>query len=190
MNKREELSKIAREIEACDECREQGSGRAVTGEGNPDAAVMFVGEAPGKEEAKTGRPFVGRSGRLLRSLIREIGLTEDEVFITNPVYYLPKRGTPSRESIRHSRAHFMKQLGAVDPEIVVLLGSVAGLAALGSPVAITKQHGSFVHHEGRTYFISFHPSAALRFPGTKELFEEDFKKLKALIRAEAQRHES
>lgn len=180
-SKREELSKIAREIEECELCRAWGGGRAVPGEGNPDAALLFVGEAPGKEEARTGRPFVGRSGKLLREMIREIGLREEEVFITSPVKYLPKRGTPTRENISHSRSHFLRQLSVIDPSIVVLLGSVACFAVLGRTVPITKEHGSSVREGGRILFITFHPAAALRFPETKEEILEDFRLLRELI---------
>lgn len=183
MNKERELRKIAEEIETCLQCRRWGTGRAVPGEGAADAAVMFVGEAPGAEEAKTGRPFVGRSGKLLRTLIKEIGLDESAVYITSPVKYLPKRGTPSRENIAHSRTHFLTQLAVIDPSLVVLMGSVACLAVLGEPVAITKRHGTVLERDGRRYFLSFHPAAALRFPATKGFFIEDFGKLKALIAA-------
>lgn len=188
MNKEQALIKIAEEIAACEQCRRWGAGRPVPGEGNADADILFVGEAPGAEEAKTGRPFVGRSGKLLRATIREIGLDEAAIYITSPVKYLPTRGTPSRENIEHSRTHFLKQLAVIDPKIVVLLGSVAALAVLGERAAITKQHGTAIQRDGRTYFFSFHPAAALRFPATKAAFKDDFRKLNALIAAPLQRN--
>ena len=81
MNKQAALRKIAREIEHCDECKKDKIGMAVPGEGNPDADIVFIGEAPGKTESTTGRPFVGRSGKLLRTLINEVGLKEENIFI-------------------------------------------------------------------------------------------------------------
>ena len=90
------------------------------GEGNPDAHIIFLGEAPGKNEAATGRPFIGRSGQLLRKMIRSLGLKESDVFITRPVKYLPDRGTPSKEQIAHGRTHLTKQLTVINPKIIVL----------------------------------------------------------------------
>src|SRR5258706_16357604 len=89
------LKKIADEIARCAICKEGKSGLSVPGEGSSDAEIVFMGEAPGKTEAATGRPFVGRSGKLLRNMIRDAGLSEDEVFITSQVKYLPDRGTPT-----------------------------------------------------------------------------------------------
>lgn len=182
MNKTRELSKIAGQIERCSLCREWGVGKAVPGEGNPDAGVVFIGEAPGRKEAETGRPFVGRSGRLLRAMIREIGIDEKEVFITSPVQYLPLRGTPSKENIMHSRNHLLKQISVIDPRIIVLLGSTACLALLDRKVRITREHGNVVDKEGRTYLITFHPASASRFPAAKKGFLADFDILERLIR--------
>src|SRR5258708_9896105 len=119
MNKQQALDTIAREIEDCAVCRDGKSGKAVPGEGNPDADIVFIGEAPGKTEAATGRPFVGRSGQLLRSLIREIGLREEDVYITSPVKYLPDRGTPTLADIRHGQEHFSNQLAVINPKVLV-----------------------------------------------------------------------
>jgi uracil-DNA glycosylase family 4 len=177
MDKDKELSKVAEEIRQCRLCRQWGTGMPVPGEGSADASVVFIGEAPGKEEAKTGRPFVGRSGRLLRTMLSEIGLKAEEVYITSPVKYLPLKGTPSRENILHSREHLMKQLSIIRPRIVVLLGSVACLALLDLKVEITKKHGTTVRKDDRTYFITYHPAYALRFPKGKKGLREDLGKL-------------
>lgn len=175
------LQKIAREIERCKICKQGKSGKAVPGEGSSNAKVVFIGEAPGKQEAKTGRPFVGRSGQLLRSLIGNIGLSENEVFITSPVKYLPDRRTPTRADIVHGRIHLLKQLAAINPRIVVLLGSVAAQALFGESVSVTKKHGSRVKKEGRVYFFTFHPAAGLRFPKAKQSLLEDFQELRHLL---------
>lgn len=180
MNEKEKrLSKIAEEIRKCNLCKRWGKGKAVPGEGNPDAEVVFIGEAPGGEEAKTGRPFVGRSGRFLRQTIRLIGLSEEEVFITSPVHYMPLRGGPIKENIIHGRTHLLKQLSIIDPKIVVLLGSTACLALLDRNVEISREHGRTIKKEDRTYFITFHPAYAMRF--ARKDFEEDFKRLRELI---------
>ncbi len=181
MNKRNELLKIAREIERCDLCRKWGTGEPVPGEGNPEARIVFIGEAPGRQEAMTGRPFVGRSGKLLRATISESGLSEEEAFITSPVKYLPLRGTPSRENILHAKTHLLKQLSVIRPEMIVLLGSVACFALLERKVEMTKEHGSIVHERGATYFLTYHPAYALRFPAGKQAFRSDFRELARLI---------
>ena len=180
VSRESQLLKIAGEIEACELCREGKAGLAVVGEGNPYAEIVFVGEAPGKEEAKVGRPFIGRSGRFLRSLIREIGLEEKEVFITSPVKYLPRRGTPTKADIAHGRTHLFRQLAVIDPKIIVLLGRVATLAVLDRDVAVSQEHGKMIKKGGKTYLITFHPAAAMRFPKIRKEFFEDFKKLKGL----------
>jgi DNA polymerase len=182
MDKAKELLKVAEEIGKCRICKKWGIGKPVPGEGNPDAEVAFVGEAPGKEEAATGRPFVGRSGRLLRAMITKIGLREQDVFITSPVKYLPLSGTPSRENINHSRGHLKKQLSVIGPRVIVLLGNTACSALLDAKIKITDVHGVVITENERTYFITFHPAYALRFPEGKKGFIEDFEKLKRVLK--------
>lgn len=181
MNKSEELTKIARQIETCAECKIGKSGMAVPGEGNPDATIVFLGEAPGKTEARTGLPFIGRSGQLLRRVIRESGLMEEEVYITSPVKYLPDRGTPTKKDIAHGRVHLANQLDVIKPKIIVLLGATACYAILERIVPIMKEHGTFVEEDGRTYVVTLHPAAVLRFPKYAALMLADFQKLKELV---------
>lgn len=182
MMKEERLEKIAREIESCEECRRDSIGMAVPGEGSPHAQVMFIGEAPGKTEAATGRPFIGRSGKLLRLLIRESGLKEEEVYITSPVKYLPQRGTPTPAQIAHGRTHFLKQIEVINPKLLVLLGSVAVQGVLGKKIPVMQEHGKIIEDNQRRYFITLHPAAAIRFVKFKKIIEEDFKKVPALLK--------
>jgi DNA polymerase len=182
MNKQLALKQIALEISKCRKCRVGKIGNPVPGEGNADARVVFVGEAPGKNEAREGRPFIGRSGKLLRRLIVDSGMVENEVFITSPVKYLPKRGAPSQADIRHGLVHFSKQLAVISPDIIVLLGKTACKAVLGRDVAILSQRGKVIEEKGRKIFITLHPAAVIRFPGKyMKLFQLDFGKLKKLI---------
>jgi uracil-DNA glycosylase len=183
MNKEQALNEIAAEIRACRLCKKGGLGKAVPGEGNPDAEVVFVGEAPGKEEAKSGRPFIGRSGKFLRQEIHELGLNAAEVFITSPGHYLPLRGTPSKETLIHGREHLFKQLSIIKPKIIVLLGNSACIAMLDHKMEISRTHGTVIDKEGRKYFITFHPAYAMRFPEGKRQFMRDFALLKKIIRA-------
>lgn len=181
MNKQELLDKIAREIEKCRLCHIGTSGKPVPGEGNPDADIVFMGEAPGREEAKTGRPFVGRSGKLLRSMIKEIGLNEKDVFITSPVKLLPNRGTPTKDDIKHGITHTDKQLSVIDPKIIVLLGKTAYYAFFQGSMPILKDHGKIFEKDNRRFMATIHPAAVLRFPKFREILVSDFQKLKKII---------
>lgn len=181
MNKLKELEKIAQEIKNCRICRQNKSGLAVVGEGDPDAKVMFVGEAPGKQEAKVGRPFIGRSGKFLRSLIAEVGLTEEGVYITSPVKYLPDRGTPTSDDIAHGRKHLNKQIAVIKPLIIVLLGRVAAQAVLEEKISVMQKHGEIIKRDGRRYFLTIHPAAAIRFVKNRAVIKKDFEKLKEIV---------
>ncbi len=177
------LDKIADEIEECPVCKIKTIGKAVPGEGNPDADVMFIGEAPGKKEAETGRPFIGRSGQLLREGIHGIGLKEEDVFITSPVKRLPVHTTPTPEEIAHGKTHLIKQFDVIEPKIIVLLGRVGALAMLDKNISIMKEHGKVLRTpDGRMYMIMMHPAAPLYSPQNRELFFKDFAKLKTLLK--------
>ena len=182
MSKEAELRKIAKEIENCKTCRQGKTGKAVAGEGNPNAKIVFIGEAPGKTEAETGRPFVGRAGKLLRLIIKDIGIDEKDVFIANPVKYLPLKGTPSASDMKHGMTHLEKQLMIINPKIIVLLGRVAIHSVLDSKISVKNDHGKVVEKDGIRHLLVFHPSAALRFPPLKKLVVEDLGKLKKLIK--------
>ncbi|MBX4186723.1 MAG: uracil-DNA glycosylase [Candidatus Doudnabacteria bacterium] len=181
-DKQKALDKIAKEIVACKICKQKSLGLPVIGEGNSNAKIVFVGEAPGKKEAESGRPFVGRSGKFLRENIRRVGLDDTkDVYITSPVKYLPKRGTPDKVQIAHGMIHLQKQLDIIKPKLIVLLGSTAALGVLGEFVPVAQKHGQIIKKMGLTYFISFHPAAAIRFAKFRPIFAKDFKKLKNLI---------
>lgn len=197
MNKQKALEIVNDEIIACKICPVGKSGRPVVGEGSVDAEVVFIGEAPGKQEAVTGKPFIGRSGKLLRSLIAEIGLDENDIYITSPVKYLPDRGTPTTQDIAHGRLHLMKQLAIIQPKVVVLLGRVAAEGVLQKKVAVSTEHGKVIaesfdlvypeqsrraQDKPVKYFLTVHPAAALRFSVKyKPIIQNDFQKLKSLL---------
>lgn len=181
MQKQAALDAIAAEIAHCETCRKGKIGLPVPGEGNPDADIVFLGEAPGKQEAASGRPFIGRSGKVLRQLIMGIGLDDQDVFITSPVKYLPTYITPTPKDVEHGRTHLFKQLDIIEPKVIVLLGRIACLALLEKNISVAKEHGSLVKRQGRTYLVTFHPAAMLYSPKTKSLIEQDFQRLKTLI---------
>lgn len=179
--KQEKLEEIAKEIESCKICKTNKHGKAVPGEGNADAEVIFVGEAPGKLEAESGRPFIGRSGKLLRKMIIESGLKESDVYITSPVKYLPDYITPTSQDILHGRIHFDEQVDVINPSLIVLLGRVASEAVLGRKISVVAEHGKVIHENNRNMFVTVHPAAALRFTKMREILNEDFKVLKRTI---------
>jgi DNA polymerase len=189
MNKQQALEKISEEIKACEICPINKTGVPVIGEGSAEAKVVFIGEAPGKQEAVSGRPFIGRSGKLLRQQIRSIGLREEDVYITSPVKYLPNGknglpgGTPTKEDIAHGRTHLMKQLDVIDPKVIVLLGKSAAKGVLEIDVPIAKDHGKVMEKDRKQYFFMYHPAAAIRFQKFKKPFVEDFQSLQRLLSA-------
>lgn len=194
MTKQQKLQKVNDEIVACPLCPIDKTGKPVPGEGNADADIVFIGEAPGKKEAESGRPFIGRSGQLLRLQIRESGLQEEDVYITSPVKYLPLRparnathsvagrGTPTPADIAHGKTHLDKQLTVIDPKIIVLLGNTACQGVLGEKIPVMKEHGKIIERNGKKYFIMLHPAAAIRFQKFKSVFVGDFQKLKQLLK--------
>lgn len=190
MKKQKLLEMVNENILSCKLCAVGKSGKPVVGEGSANAAIVFVGEAPGKQEALIGRPFIGRSGKLLRSLIRGIGLKEEDVYITSPVKYLPNGpdgtpgGTPSSKDIAHGRIHLMEQLSVIQPKVVVLLGRVAAEGVLEKKVKVASEHGQVIEERnGVKYFLTIHPAAVVRFPQKyKQLIEADFRKILLLTK--------
>ncbi len=175
------LAEIAAEIAACKKCKVKKIGVSVPGEGDADADVVFVGEAPGKNEAVTGKPFIGRAGKLLRALIAEAGLRDADVFITSAVKYLPEYVTPTLADIEHGRTHLFAQLDVIQPKIIVLLGNTAAVALLDHKISIAKDHGTTIQQDGRTYLVAYHPAAPLYSPKLRTEIAKDFAKLKALL---------
>lgn len=181
MNKQQKLNVIAQSIVKCRECKKRKSGKAVPGEGNPNADIVFLGEAPGRLEAASGRPFVGRSGQLLRKKIREAGFIENDVYITSAVKYLPNYGTPTKKDIRHGKIHLDKQFAVIEPKVIVLLGATAAYAMLEKSLPVLQMHGKVMKKDGRWYLITLHPAAVLRFPRYAAYLDADFKKITTII---------
>jgi DNA polymerase len=179
MNHEKDLQTLSAEIRECTKCSLTKTRlNAVPGEGSSTARVMFVGEAPGAREDESGRPFVGRSGDLLTELITEIGLSRDDVFITSILKSRPPDNrTPRRNEIEACLPHLFRQLELINPKYVVLLGGVA-ISSLIGPWKLSDAHGKFCDSDGRTFFMTYHPAAALRFPKTKDVMRKDLQILK------------
>lgn len=176
MTREQELNALHDSIRECKLCPLHATRlNAVPGEGSYDAKLFFIGEAPGAKEDESGRPFVGRSGDLLTQMIESIGLTRDEVFITSVLKSRPPNNrTPVPSEIETCRPYLERQIDLIRPRIVVLLGGVA-IASMVGPWSVSESHGKFFEAKGRTYFMTYHPAAALRFPKIKVSMTEDFK---------------
>ena len=139
---------------------------------------MFVGEGPGEQEDLSGRPFVGRAGKLLDKMIAAIGLSRDDVYITNIVKCRPPGNrNPRPEEVLACSPFLREQIRSIWPDIIVTLGNPATHFVLKTEIGITKLRGRF-HQMGHFVVMpTFHPAAALRNPAWQELLEEDFKML-------------
>jgi DNA polymerase len=179
------LEQLAEEIRAhrgcgfepCETCT-----NPVPGEGPATAEVMLVGEAPGRQEDETGRPFVGAAGRFLDRLLTSAGLPRDEVFITNVLKARPPNNrSPKTPEIAHSRPWLDQQVELVDPLLVVALGRHAlGIFLPGRK--ITQTRGQLTLANGRAVYPTMHPSAALRTEETRHQLQDDFAALAGAIR--------
>ena len=155
----------------------------VPGDGNPDAAVVFVGEAPGAAEDKQGRPFVGSAGKLLDTLLEHAGLQREDVFITNVVKARPpKNRDPKKDEVAHHLPWLQAQLQIIDPQVIVPLGRHA-MGRFVDGVTITEAHGQAYEREGRTIVPWFHPAASLHNQSLKETLVEDARALGETLRA-------
>ena len=160
--------------------------RLVFGSGNADAELMFVGEAPGSEEDRQGKPFVGRAGKLLDALLEEIGMRREDAFVANVLKCRPPGNRdPLPEEIEECSPWLFRQIELIEPLVVCTLGNFATKLLTGSRVGITKVHGTPQTHElaGRSVqlYPIFHPAAALRTESVRELLRADFARLPALL---------
>jgi uracil-DNA glycosylase family 4 len=162
------IEQLNEQIKNCRKCRLwQGAKNAVPGEGPLDAKVMLVGQNPGAEEDKTGRPFVGRAGKFLNKVLAENGFNREDLFITNIVKHTsPNNRKPLPDEIAACAPYLEEHIKTIKPKLVVLMGTVAWQAP---------------RVEGVEYVETYHPSAAMRFTKMRKKFEEDFKALKKLL---------
>jgi len=177
---KKEIDEISEEIRLCTKCRLwEKRTIAVPGEGPAKATIMFVGEAPGQKEDLTGRPFVGRSGVFLNSLLELSDLKRKDVFITSVIKCRPPNNrTPLPDEMKTCiNAWLWKQIELIDPTLIVILGNVA-LKGLLNKEQLKNNHGKTVTQNERKFFVTYHPAAGIRFPKIKRMLEEDFKKLK------------
>jgi len=172
------LQQLNQQIQNCKKCdlyKERI--QAVLGEGNINARLMFIGEAPGGDEDKQGRPFVGRAGKLLTKLIEEAGHKREEFYITNICKCRPPGNrTPTPWEMEACFPYLEEQIQIIDPKVLCLLGSTAARAFLGRNVSITKERGSVINWKGRLVYLTYHPAFVLRNPTHEKTLLEDIKR--------------
>ena len=183
----DELQAYAASVAGCTRCRlSQGRTQVVFGSGNPHAALMFVGEAPGFHEDKQGVPFVGQAGKLLEGLLNGIGLRRDDVYIANVLKCRPPGNRdPQPDEIEACEVHLFRQIHLIQPTVIATLGNFATKLLSGRPTGITRVHGqeqpaTIAGHHLLLYPL-YHPAAALYTPAMLKVLESDFARLPELL---------
>jgi len=183
----DELAAFAANVASCTKCAlAQGRTQVVFGVGNPEADLMFVGEAPGFHEDKQGKPFVGQAGNLLDRLLAGIGLEREAVYVANVLKCRPPGNRdPQPQEIEACESHLFRQIELIEPKIVATLGNFATKLLSGKPTGITRVHGTEQPTTlgGRRVLLYplYHPAAALYTPAMLKVLEEDFARLPGLL---------
>ncbi len=189
-NKAELMANLAKEVSACSGCElSQTRNNVVTGEGNLNAEIFFVGEAPGFEEDKHGRPFVGRAGKLLDKIITNgIGIKREDVYIGNVLKCRPPGNrTPNPQEIASCKEYLFRQLRIIRPKVIIALGSPAAKTLLDTNESIGRLRGRFFdfHIEGLSEPIklmpTYHPAYLLRNPAEKSKVWNDIQMVMELL---------
>jgi uracil-DNA glycosylase len=177
----QKLGDLRTEVAACERCPILVANRTQTvfGEGNPAARLMFVGEAPGETEDRTGRPFVGRAGQLLTDMITKgMGIKREDVYIANILKSRPPENRdPLPEETRNCMPFLERQIAIIRPAFLCLLGSPAAKALLNTSMGVTRLRGKWHRYQGIPTVVTFHPSYLLRTPSAKKDAWEDLQML-------------
>lgn len=173
--------------EECIHCQKCGLAETRTnvvfGEGARDAEVMFIGEGPGEQEDRTGRPFVGRAGQLLDDMLAMIDLKREKVFIGNMVKCRPPQNRDPLNIEQEACIGYLRnQVALLKPKIIVCLGRIAAMKLIKEDFKITREHGQWIEKAGVWMMAMYHPSALLRNPRKRPESFEDLKSLQAKIR--------
>lgn len=179
----ESLDAIRADLGDCTRCKlHTGRTNIVFGEGNPNASLMFAGEGPGADEDASGRPFVGAAGQLLDRIIESIGFRREDVYIANVVKCRPPGNrAPERDEATTCQPFLHRQIAAVSPKVIVVLGNTPLESLLGFKGGITKLRGKFYDFKGIPVMPTFHPAYLLRDPSKKRDVWEDVKLVKARL---------
>lgn len=179
------LEKIAADVRGCPLCKLARSRKnAVPGEGQISAKIMFIGEAPGRNEDEKGEPFVGAAGQILDNLLKKAGIERSQVFITNIVKCRPPNNrVPEEDELIACRPYLDRQIAIIKPKVICILGRTAYASILGGS-SISANRGKIVERAGQKYFSTFHPAAVIYNKSLSSTLEADLKKLAAEINNE------
>ncbi|MFQ5742273.1 MAG: uracil-DNA glycosylase family protein [Acidobacteriota bacterium] len=182
----ETLETIEAEALDCVACRlHEGRTKVVFGVGNRQARLLFIGEGPGRDEDLQGEPFVGRAGRLLTRIIEAMGYARGDVYIANAVKCRPPQNrNPQADELAACKPFLLRQIGAIRPRIIVLLGRVAVQAVLGSTAPLSRLRGRFQQWQGIQVMCTYHPAYLLRNPNAKKDVWEDMKMVREALAAD------
>ncbi|MDR4494923.1 MAG: uracil-DNA glycosylase [Nitrospirales bacterium] len=177
------LTDLSASLRDCERCRlSSGRTQVVFGIGNPQASIMFVGEAPGFYEDRQGEPFVGAAGKLLTELLQSIGLTRSDIYIANVIKCRPPNNRdPLPDEIETCKPFLLQQIEFIRPKLVCTLGNFATQTLLEKKVGITKVRGQVIRMPQFLVFPLLHPAAALHQGNLRGPLLEDFKKLKLVL---------
>ncbi len=172
------LEIIQQDIKICKKCELCNTrNNAVPGIGDENADVVFIGEAPGKNEDLHGEPFIGTAGKRLDDALENAGLTRSNVYITNIVKCRPPNNRVPNDTEKSMCNNYLEEeLQIINPKIICLLGNTPFYSILGGK-EISKNHGQIIHKNNRVYFISFHPAATIYNQKLLDVFKNDIKKL-------------
>jgi uracil-DNA glycosylase family 4 len=183
----EALAAVRLDIGDCTRCKLHTLGRTqiVFGVGNPDADLMFVGEAPGADEDVQGIPFVGRAGQLLTKIIEAIDLKREDVYIANVIKCRPPGNrNPEPDEVETCEPFLFRQIDIITPTVIVALGKFAAQALLRTLDPISRLRGRVFDYRGAKLVPTFHPAYLLRNPASKREVWEDMKLVKRLLKSE------
>ena len=183
IEKLDSLEEIAKKVQKCTRCPlYETATKGVPGEGNPNAQLVCVGEAPGAKEDETGRPFVGQAGQLLTKILEAIDLTREQVFICNVLKHRPPGNrNPRPEEVEACSPYLLKQLELIKPKVIVAFGTFAAQTLLNTKTPIGQLRG-FVHkYHGIPLVVTYHPAALLRNPAWKRPTWEDVKLARRIL---------
>jgi len=181
----EALAAVRADLGDCTRCKLHGLGRRqiVFGVGNPEADLMFVGEAPGADEDVQGIPFVGRAGQLLTKIIEAIELTRDDVYIANVIKCRPPQNrNPDPDEVETCEPFLFRQIDVIKPRVIVALGTFAARALLRTLDPISRLRGRVYDYRGAKLIPTFHPAYLLRNPASKREVWEDMKLVRSLLK--------
>ncbi len=182
-----QLAAIREDIGDCVRCKlcRLGRKQIVFGVGNPNADLMFVGEAPGRDEDIQGIPFVGRAGQKLTQIIEAIGLTRDDVYIANVIKCRPPENrNPEPDEVEQCEPFLFRQIDTIKPKVIVALGTFAAKSLLKSTDSISRLRGRVYDYRNAKLVPTFHPAFLLRNPSCRREVWEDMKKVRALLNGE------